>query len=267
MSRICASCGSENGVLLCGRCKSVGYCSQECQKADWIKGHKGACVKGQNKLAGTPYVAFPPEGPDRVGADQFRSYDNDICLGKKGPSTDSLVFISDKKYGKAAKGKINVFFFWGQYHKPGYKFIPFYSVLQAKYKGKVQFTGVSMDPTVDYPQKFLDDPNKKYSAVFRTEFAMAHDNGMKLKSHFAEMLPGTLSPPHSFVVDAKGTIVWHQDHSELGATAPTYMNIMEKQLDALVAGKALEKVGDRVYEEDEEDEGDGDMDGGDFELF
>ncbi len=36
---------SEVGVRLraCGRCRVVGYCSAECQRADWAAGHKAAC--------------------------------------------------------------------------------------------------------------------------------------------------------------------------------------------------------------------------------
>ncbi len=36
---------SEAGVRLqaCGRCRAVGYCSAECQRADWAAGHKAAC--------------------------------------------------------------------------------------------------------------------------------------------------------------------------------------------------------------------------------
>ncbi len=39
---------SEAGVqlLLCGRCRAVGYCSAECQKADWVEGHKVECGAG-----------------------------------------------------------------------------------------------------------------------------------------------------------------------------------------------------------------------------
>ncbi len=36
---------SEAGVRLqaCGRCRAVGYCCAECQRADWAAGHKAAC--------------------------------------------------------------------------------------------------------------------------------------------------------------------------------------------------------------------------------
>ena len=33
----------KNWTLRCSACKSVGYCSKECQKIDWQQGHKAAC--------------------------------------------------------------------------------------------------------------------------------------------------------------------------------------------------------------------------------
>merc|ERR1712020_661044 len=42
---VCANCNvAENTRKSCGRCKSVTYCSVDCQKEDW-KRHKPACRK------------------------------------------------------------------------------------------------------------------------------------------------------------------------------------------------------------------------------
>lgn len=258
-ARECKACHSRMGVLLCSRCKSVGYCTKECQIKDWKAGHRDVCVKGDNKLAGSIYTAFPADGPDKSGADNFVTYDNDECLGKQGCEMKTLEYLSDKKYGQHTAGQPTVLLFWGQYHKPTYKFMPLYSVLQAKYKNKVQFVGVSLDPNTSYPQKFLDDADGDQSKFFKTEIAIAHDAGLVLKKHYGAALDDILSLPHSFVLDAKGNIVWHQDHSELGATVPNYCHLMEKQLDLLVDGKPLHKVGDRPVpsSDEEEDEEDG----------
>jgi fido (protein-threonine AMPylation protein) len=47
--KICQNCHSKpkSGEELkrCGRCKSAFYCSVDCQKADWRKGHQKECVK------------------------------------------------------------------------------------------------------------------------------------------------------------------------------------------------------------------------------
>lgn len=251
---------------MCGRCRSVGYCNKECQTKDWRGKHKAACVKGENKLAGTAFKCFPNPSI-LVGDDKFLTYDNDCCIGQKSIKTDSLNYLSDAKFGKAEAGKLTVILFWAQYSKPGYKFFPLYSQLQAKYGSKIQFVGVSIDPDSSYPTKFLEDPGKKYSTVFNIDFAVAHDEGKVLKKFYEDALRDTLSLPHAFVLDKEGTIVWHQDHSELSAAVPNYMHLMEKQLDALVAGQPLDKVGDKEEESDDEDEGDeGEgMDIGDFD--
>ena len=43
--RLCFHCG-KNGVKIrqCSRCRTVNYCSKQCQKAAWKSGHKEACV-------------------------------------------------------------------------------------------------------------------------------------------------------------------------------------------------------------------------------
>ena len=38
----CRGCSSNSGLLLCGSCKKVYYCSEKCQKADW-KTHRVVC--------------------------------------------------------------------------------------------------------------------------------------------------------------------------------------------------------------------------------
>lgn len=42
--KICPVCKTENCILQCSKCKSVYYCSDKCQKADW-KNHKTKCKK------------------------------------------------------------------------------------------------------------------------------------------------------------------------------------------------------------------------------
>lgn len=46
---MCKTCHKENVKLLtCGRCKSVHYCSKDCQKKDW-KSHKAVCAVAYHK--------------------------------------------------------------------------------------------------------------------------------------------------------------------------------------------------------------------------
>lgn len=173
------------------------------------------------------------------------------------PGMGTLQYLNETAHSKPIAGQIKLVFVWGQYHKPGYKYVPFYTALQAKYGDKVKCVGVSVDPDAGYPTKFIEDPGKKYSSVFPCDFAMAWDNGTVKKGLMTVGNFATMSPPHAFLVNASNKIVWHQDHSELGATAPSYMELMEDQVDLLLAGEALKVVGTRPvqeYEDDEEDE-------------
>jgi len=197
----------------------------------------------------------------KQGKDEFKTFDNDVALGKDVPSTASLQFCKvggskaeeAKEYAKPTDGQVAVYLFWGKYHKPGYPFIAHYSKLQAKYGDKVCVVGVSMDPHMNDSVRFLAED--KYNKPFPCAFSMAWDEKKVVSKVFFKDMAGmaALSPPHAFVV-SKGKVVWHQDHSELGATSPSYMGLMEEQLDLLVTGKDVKKVGDKVEEEESEEE-------------
>lgn len=158
------------------------------------------------------------------------------------PALSSIQYL---KQEAPHPGQVAVVVLWAQYHKPGYKFLPLYSQLQAKYGDKVAVVGISIDPDVSYPTKFIEDPAKKYSTVFPCDFAVAWDSVDLKTTLMKEADVVSLSPPHAYLVDSKGTIVWHQDHSELGATAPSYLGLMEDQVDALLAGAPLHKIGEK----------------------
>jgi large subunit ribosomal protein L4e len=199
------------------------------------------------------------------GADEYKTYDNDEGLNAKCPSLDTLQFINDDEYAKPQPGQVTVLLLWGKYHKPGYNFMPLYSQLQAKYGDQVCVMGVSEDPEISYPKKFLNDPDGKYAkGPFTTEFLQAWDANKivmgQLKSLFDLM---SVPIPMAVVVDGTGTIRWYQNHSELGAEAPSYMDIMEDQVDAILSGQPLKKVGQRPgtnVEVVEESAGDVDLD-------
>lgn len=249
MSTPCICCGAA-ATQRCPVCKSMGvsmmkarFCSQDCFKKNWTA----------HNASHSTMSLFGEADQGKSGSDEFKTFDNDPCLGTAAPSLDSL-----EQLGKGdLSGDILVLVLWGQYHKPGYKFLPFYTQLQAKYGKSVKFVGVSIDPTKDYPIKFIEDPGKKYSTVFPCNFTQTWDNGGVVKKAFMELTGKvTLSPPHAFVLSKERKIVWHQDHSELGATAPSHMGLFEDQLNLLLAGKTLKTVGDRPVIEysDEEDE-------------
>jgi len=206
------------------------------------------------------------------GAEEYRTYDDDSILGKAFPDVSGLKAVNPEAYGAPKPGQVVVFYLWAQFHKPGYAFFPRYSQLAEKYGDKVAFVAMSVDPDISYPTKFWKDPAKKYSTLFTTKFAMAWDDGKVVKD--ALQKAGQLSslpPPHAYVVDANGIIRWHQDHSELGATVRTYLDVMEEQIDALLENKPLKSVGDRPEpegeEEAEEEDCDVEMDGDGDDAF
>jgi len=208
------------------------------------------------------------EKEEKTGDDRFKTYDNDACHGVKAPSVDTLKYLTGEELGQAKLGeKACVLLFWGKYQEQSYKFLPSYSKLAAKYEGKIQFVAVSQDPEESYVQKFLDDPAKKYSTVYPIDFAVAWDEGKKVAPEYELAFRGTLLPPHAFVINAEGNIVWHQDHSEIGSNAPSYLSLMESQLDKLVAGEELEKVGEREVSDDESDGEEVMLADGDLDFF
>lgn len=261
LSTKCVICSSP-ALKRCPVCKDMGistyFCTQECFKKNWTA-HSAT-------HATTTLFANCDEGQE--GADEYKTFDDDKCIGKQIPSLETC----DVLQGSLGGGDVRVYVVWGQYHKPGYKFLPMYTRLQAKYGKKVNVVGVSVDPDKGYPTKFIEDPGKKYSTVFPCKFTQVWDNGAVVKKALLEVLESqTLSPPHAFVMDKNNKVVWHQDHSELGATAPCYMELMEQQIDAALAGKALTKAGnrpERVYDEPEvEEECEVAIDGDDDDPF
>ncbi|KAK5719411.1 hypothetical protein LTR15_007934 [Elasticomyces elasticus] len=58
--KICHTCGisgaATTGLLKCSACSKAWYCSKDCQKTDWKKGHKTVCRS----------VASPSTGPDGI---------------------------------------------------------------------------------------------------------------------------------------------------------------------------------------------------------
>jgi large subunit ribosomal protein L4e len=184
----------------------------------------------------------------------YITFEGDNALGKKAPSLGSLNYVQ----GDAVKGdKPYVVLFWAQYHKPGFNKFPLYSDLAKKFAGKVDFVAVSMDPSDAAAKKFLDDPAGKYSKVFPLTFPVAHDVGKKLQQAYEPLLRGPVNIPHAFVVSKSGVVVWRQDHSQVGATAPTHIEQVTRQLEHLVNGTPMESNGENPwYEESDEEESD-----------
>ncbi|GKU87462.1 hypothetical protein SLEP1_g1857 [Rubroshorea leprosula] len=48
----CVVCGN-HGTKVCSRCKSVRYCSPECQRTHWNSGHRTECKLNSSAAART----------------------------------------------------------------------------------------------------------------------------------------------------------------------------------------------------------------------
>ena len=51
---VCANCGVQEGqhgatLSKCRKCKATLYCSRDCQRAHWDAGHKGQCVRPEDR--------------------------------------------------------------------------------------------------------------------------------------------------------------------------------------------------------------------------
>ena len=121
---------------------------------------------------------------------------------------------------KKMKGKkIVVLDFWSTDDELNLGGIARLSNLRKKYKDKgVVFVGISAEPTGDV-RSFVD----KMGA--NMDYTVAVDKNNVTSKAYLDAY-GVKSPPHTFVVDKKGKVVWHGRH----------MGDLDKTLTAIVAG-------------------------------
>merc|ERR1712046_352228 len=84
----------------------------------------------------------------------YRTYDNDSCMGKSAPGLGRVTYISDNaKYPPVQFGEVTLLMFWGQFSKSGFRFHPIYSDLNEEFKElKVLF--LSVDAEIGHAKKF-----------------------------------------------------------------------------------------------------------------
>ncbi len=188
---------------------------------------------------------------------QYRTYDNDACMGKDCPSLSSLQLVTSGATLPSA-GDVTVVFFWGKFNATQYQLNPLYSALEAECKG-LKVLGVSVDPNLADVEKFIEDPKGTCSKEFKTTFALAWDEKKQLHTKFSACLQKSFMVCHAFLINQEGKIVWHQDHSQLGATVPMWIGQMRAAVVATLAGNPVPSVGSKVVaaeveENDEEDD-------------
>jgi hypothetical protein len=131
-----------------------------------------------------------------------------------------------------------------------------YSQLYEKYGSDIQFLALSIDPDAKSARKYLDDPAGKYSKVYPLTFPVAHDTGKKVMDAYGPLLLGPVNVPHLFLIDTNNTVIWHQDHSQVGATAPSWEDQISRQFENAIAGRPLESNGPNQYPEESDEEDD-----------
>ena len=102
---------------------------------------------------------------------------------------------------KITPGKVYVVEFWATWCPPCRMTIPHLTELQAKYKDRVTFVGISQEqPGV--VKTFVSDQGDKMAYTVAVDVAGEVDKGYMRAF-------GQSGIPHAFVVDAAGKIVWH----------------------------------------------------------
>merc|ERR1712113_22717 len=204
-------------------------------------------------------------------AKPFKTYDNDMCMGKEAP----LEAILKAKYIQGAapkKGDNIVVLLWRKSYKNGYKYMPLYSALADEFKDKpLSVVGCCLDRDKNAAAGFLKKYHNGPKGNFTTTFPICEEwappnkvkplTGRPIESGFLENMmdlhPGMKeipSIPHMFLVNSSGTIVWHQDHSERGAVAPDHMDEVKEQVSRLLSGKVLLSLGTKIVPGDESEE-------------
>jgi len=244
-----------------------------------VKKRKKSVSKGKKKKKAKTKKISGSISAKPEEAKPFKTYDNDMCIGKEAPleAIRKLPYIQ----GTAPpENRLMMVLLWRKSYKNGYKFMPLYSALSEEFKDKpIDFVGVCLDRDKNAASGFLKKYTNGPKGNFTTSFSICEEwapankvyplKGRPVEKGFldnmADLHPGMKeipSIPHAFLVNSFGTIVWHQDHSERGSTAPDNMDLMKNQLSRLLTGKTLLAVGEKIVEESDDDESSSDEEDG-----
>lgn len=91
----CLACKKENAPLRCAGCKSVSYCSKECQAESW-KAHKGACKLA--RLAGTAELGVSKKVKVAGAEGQTPKAGQKVFVAYRGTLVDGTVFDSNEAF-------------------------------------------------------------------------------------------------------------------------------------------------------------------------
>jgi len=183
----------------------------------------------------------------------YKTFDDDASLGKKAPSISSLKFIRGDKF-ELEEGKQYAILFWAKFDKGSSpQALDTFNALH-KASPNIVFLGISTDPSADDAVRYFE----KGGSV---DFAIAFDEGKIVANSFKEASGlSTLIPPHGFLVDKKGHIVWREQFAQV---YPADKSDFPKQVAHFSKGEPLHKNGNapvkEVVEEVEESSFDGEL--------
>eukprot|EP00754_Rhynchopus_humris_P047198 Rhum_TRINITY_DN6762_c0_g1::Rhum_TRINITY_DN6762_c0_g1_i1::g.20741::m.20741 len=192
-------------------------------------------------------------------ADEYMTWDDDVCLGKVAPSTELGDFIEypsmDQQRIDLHPGKVNVVYFMCKFEKGAYNCNDEMSDLYNKYKDDVQVLALSTDPDRATVEKFLtkcrkgEVMNLTTNVPHRLDMPVGWDDGKKTFGMYRALCGGKLTTYHAFIVDRQGKIAWHQQFAQ---TCPPSKVKFEEQLKHVLAGEPLDLNGPKTQKAPEE---------------
>mmetsp|Transcript_6781 Transcript_6781/g.13979 ORF Transcript_6781/g.13979 Transcript_6781/m.13979 type:complete len:256 (-) Transcript_6781:100-867(-) len=97
----CGKCAFGRKRLRCSRCKGAFYCSQECQKVDWKKGHKRVCK---------PIDSMNPKELQKLVTLHYRELRRQGMDAREAMRTARMEFGLDKQNGTSAGKQVAAMF-------------------------------------------------------------------------------------------------------------------------------------------------------------
>eukprot|EP00754_Rhynchopus_humris_P003383 Rhum_TRINITY_DN11779_c0_g1::Rhum_TRINITY_DN11779_c0_g1_i1::g.46365::m.46365 len=206
-------------------------------------------------------------------SDEYKTYDDDACLGKYAPSTELADFIPypsmDLQRVDLHPGKVNIVYFMCKFEKGAYICNEEMSQLHHELGDDVQIVALSTDPDRGTVEKFLtktrtgEVTDLNTGKPYRLDMQVGWDDGKKTFGMYRTLCNGKLTTYHAFVVDKSGKVAWHQQFSQ---TSPPSVTNFAEQVKRVVAGEGVASVGDKPKKSaDEIEEEDAECD--DMALF
>jgi len=148
-------------------------------------------------------------------ADEYKTYDDDKCIGKTAPSVELVQFLQGPKKD-LDPSKVNVVYFLTKMEKGAYQNNDEMTDIFNKHKDSVSFTAIMTDPELDTCDKFVkksangEITDLNTGKPYRIEYPIAWDEGKKTYNMYKTANGGVLSPYQAFIIDKSGKIVWRQ---------------------------------------------------------